>query len=168
MAKGLGNIMKQAQQMQAKIARVQQELELKEIEVTSGGGMVTARVNGKLQFMDIDMDAFYLDIRDNSKDNGIRLLVYYLSHHRRKVDEVMSECVPEIMTGIREIELQNYICPTDCPVISIMNKAWLVQKSKGNLYLLYLRGMPVQIVKRWKIQFGRILKCKKCWLKNMC
>ncbi len=64
MAKGLGNIMKQAQQMQAKIARVQQELETKEVEATAGGGMVTALVNGKQQLLDLKIEKDVVDPED--------------------------------------------------------------------------------------------------------
>lgn len=64
MAKGLGNIMKQAQQMQAKMARVQQELETKEVEATAGGGMVTARVNGKQQLLDLKIEKDVVDPED--------------------------------------------------------------------------------------------------------
>lgn len=64
MAKGLGNIMKQAQQMQAKMARVQQELETKEVEATAGGGMVTARVNGKQQLLDLKIEKAVVDPED--------------------------------------------------------------------------------------------------------
>jgi len=64
MAKGLGNIMKQAQQMQAKIARVQQELESKEVEATAGGGMVTARANGKQQLLELNIEKDVVDPED--------------------------------------------------------------------------------------------------------
>ena len=64
MAKGLGNIMKQAQQMQAKIARVQQELETKEVEASAGGGMVTARANGKQQVLDLKIEKDVVDPED--------------------------------------------------------------------------------------------------------
>ncbi|MDX2481741.1 MAG: YbaB/EbfC family nucleoid-associated protein [Desulfuromusa sp.] len=64
MAKGLGNIMKQAQQMQAKMARVQQELESKEVEATAGGGMVTARANGKQQLLDLKIEKDVVDPED--------------------------------------------------------------------------------------------------------
>ena len=64
MAKGLGNIMKQAQQMQAKIARVQQELETQEVEATAGGGMVTARANGKQQLLDLKIEKDVVDPED--------------------------------------------------------------------------------------------------------
>ena len=64
MAKGLGNIMKQAQQMQAKMARIQQELETKEVEATAGGGMVTARANGKQQLLDLKIEKDVVDPED--------------------------------------------------------------------------------------------------------
>lgn len=64
MAKGLGNIMKQAQQMQARIARVQQELESREIEATAGGGMVTARVNGKQELLGLSIEKDVVDPED--------------------------------------------------------------------------------------------------------
>jgi len=64
MAKGLGNIMKQAQQMQARIARIQQELETKEVEATAGGGMVTARVNGKQELLSLTIEKAVVDPED--------------------------------------------------------------------------------------------------------
>jgi len=64
MAKGLGNIMKQAQQMQAKMARVQQELEKKEVEATAGGGMVTAKVNGKQELLSLNIEKDVVDPED--------------------------------------------------------------------------------------------------------
>ena len=44
---GLGDMMKQFQQMQAKMEEIQAELELTEVEGTSGGGMVEVTLNGK-------------------------------------------------------------------------------------------------------------------------
>lgn len=64
MAKGLGNIMKQAQQMQQRIARVQQELEGREVEATAGGGMVTAVVSGKMQLIDLKIEKDVVDPED--------------------------------------------------------------------------------------------------------
>ena len=64
MAKGLGNIMKQAQQMQQKIARIQQELEGREVEATSGGGMVTAVVTGKMQLVSLKIEKDVVDPED--------------------------------------------------------------------------------------------------------
>jgi DNA-binding YbaB/EbfC family protein len=64
MAKGLGNVMKQAQQMQQKIARLQQELEGREVEAAAGGGMVTAIVNGKQQLVNLKIEKDVVDPDD--------------------------------------------------------------------------------------------------------
>ena len=50
------NIMKQAQKLQEKMAKVQAELASKTVEATSGGGMVTAVVNGKFELMAIRIE----------------------------------------------------------------------------------------------------------------
>lgn len=64
MAKGLGNIMKQAQLMQQKMARLQEELAEKTVEASSGGGIVTAVVNCKQQVLDLKIDPSAVDPDD--------------------------------------------------------------------------------------------------------
>ena len=56
MSKHLGNLMKQAQMLQDKMVKFQEELELKEYEGFAGGGMVKAVVNGKLMLLSIAID----------------------------------------------------------------------------------------------------------------
>jgi len=64
MSKGLGNIMKQAQLMQQKMARMQAELENREVEAASGGGMVTAVVNGKQKLISLKIEKSVVDPQD--------------------------------------------------------------------------------------------------------
>jgi DNA-binding YbaB/EbfC family protein len=56
MSKNIGNILKQAQKMQEKMAEIQNEAAAKTIEASSGGGMVTVTVNGKQEVMAIKID----------------------------------------------------------------------------------------------------------------
>ena len=42
---------RQAQKLQQQMAKAQEELDAREFEATSGGGMVTAKVNGKRQLL---------------------------------------------------------------------------------------------------------------------
>ena len=64
MAKGLGNIMKQAQQMQQKMGQMQQEMETQQVEATAGGGMVTAVVNGRQKLLSLKIDPQVVDADD--------------------------------------------------------------------------------------------------------
>ncbi len=61
---GMGNIMKQAQMMQKRMAQLQQELEARRIEASAGGGMVTAVVSGKQQLISLTIDPKAVDPDD--------------------------------------------------------------------------------------------------------
>mgnify|MGYP001468130324 CR=1 FL=1 len=61
---GLGNIMKQAQQMQRRMAELQKELEDRQVEASAGGGMVTAVVTGKQQLVSLTIDPSVVDPED--------------------------------------------------------------------------------------------------------
>ena len=54
--KGMGNMMKQAQQMKKKMQQIQEELSEMEIEGKSGGGMVKVIVNGKKDVKSININ----------------------------------------------------------------------------------------------------------------
>lgn len=64
MAKNLNNLMKQAQQMQQKMATLQKELETREMEFSSGGGMVKIKINGKQEILDFSLDKECVDPND--------------------------------------------------------------------------------------------------------
>ena len=62
--KGMGNMMKQAQQMQAKMMKMQEELGTKEVEATAGGGMIKVVANGKQQILSIAIEKEVVDPDD--------------------------------------------------------------------------------------------------------
>lgn len=62
--KGMGNMMKQAQKLQAKMAKLQDELGDKTVEATSGGGMVKVVANGKQQIVSIQIEKEVVDPDD--------------------------------------------------------------------------------------------------------
>ncbi len=62
--KNMNQLMKQAQQMQAKMTTLQKELEAREVEASSGGGMVKVKVNGKQELLDIKIDPECVDPND--------------------------------------------------------------------------------------------------------
>jgi DNA-binding YbaB/EbfC family protein len=60
----MANLMKQAQQFQTKMAKLQEELGEKTIEATAGGGMVTAVANGRQEILSIQIDPEVIDPED--------------------------------------------------------------------------------------------------------
>jgi len=62
--KGMGNMMKQAQKLQSKMMKLQEELGSKTIEASSGGGMVKVVANGKQQVVSIAIEKEVVDPED--------------------------------------------------------------------------------------------------------
>ena len=62
--KNMGNMMKQAQKLQAKMMKLQEELAEKTVEASSGGGMVRVVANGKQQIMGITIEKEVVDPED--------------------------------------------------------------------------------------------------------
>ncbi len=60
----MNNLMKQAQQMQAKLAMLQNELAEREVEASAGGGMVKVKVNGKQQLISVSINKDCVDPND--------------------------------------------------------------------------------------------------------
>jgi nucleoid-associated protein EbfC len=62
--KGLGKMMKQAQQLQSKMLKLQEELAEKTVETSSGGGMVKVVASGKQQLVSIQIEQEVVDPDD--------------------------------------------------------------------------------------------------------
>ncbi len=62
--KNMGNMMKQAQQLQAKMMKLQEELSEKTVETSSGGGMIRVIANGKQQVVSILIEKEVVDPED--------------------------------------------------------------------------------------------------------
>jgi DNA-binding YbaB/EbfC family protein len=60
----MGQLMKQAQQFQSKIAKLQEELGEQTVEASAGGGMVTVIANGKQEIVSIVIDQEVIDPDD--------------------------------------------------------------------------------------------------------
>ncbi|MFP4040853.1 MAG: YbaB/EbfC family nucleoid-associated protein [Desulfosudaceae bacterium] len=62
--KNMGNMMKQAQKLQSKMAKMQSELADKTVEGTAGGGMVRATANGSQQITALTIEKEVVDPED--------------------------------------------------------------------------------------------------------
>ena len=57
-------MMKQVQQMQADMAKAQEELKHETVDASAGGGMVTVKVSGELEILDLKIDPDAVDPED--------------------------------------------------------------------------------------------------------
>lgn len=62
--KGMGNMMKQAQKLQSKMLKMQEELAEKTVETSAGGGMISVVANGRQQLVSITIDKEVVDPDD--------------------------------------------------------------------------------------------------------
>lgn len=62
--KNLGNLMKQAQQMQAKMGEMQAKMAEMEVSGAAGGGMLQVTLNGKYELKKIKIDKSLVDPED--------------------------------------------------------------------------------------------------------
>jgi len=60
----MNQMLKQVQQMQAEMAKVQEELKTEVVEASAGGGMVTAKVTGALELRELAIDPEAVDPED--------------------------------------------------------------------------------------------------------
>ncbi|MFO7984137.1 MAG: YbaB/EbfC family nucleoid-associated protein [Desulfuromonadales bacterium] len=98
MAKGMGNIMKQAQQMQEKMAQMQEELAEKTVEASAGGGMVTAVVNGKQSLVSLNIEKDVVDPEDVEMLQDLVLAA--INEALKKSQEMMQEEMSKVTGGL--------------------------------------------------------------------
>ena len=94
-----GNIMKQAKKMQERMAALQQELEMKTVEVSSGGGMVSVVVNGKFELvtLKIEKDVVNADDVEMLQD----LVMAAVNEGIRKAQEMSAAEMAKITGGLK-------------------------------------------------------------------
>ncbi|WP_243372222.1 YbaB/EbfC family nucleoid-associated protein [Geotalea sp. SG265] len=98
MSKGLASIMKQAQMMQQKMGRLQEEAAQRTVEATAGGGAVTAVVNGKNQLLSLSIKKEAVDPEDVEMLQD--LVVAAVNEALTKVQSEMAEQMSKITGGI--------------------------------------------------------------------
>jgi DNA-binding YbaB/EbfC family protein len=94
----MGNILKQAQEMQSKMGKIQEEAATKLVEATAGGGMVTIEANGAMQITKITIDPEVLQAGDS--DMLQDLLVAATNEALRKAKELMAEEMKSLTGGM--------------------------------------------------------------------
>ncbi len=92
------NLMKQAQQMQAKLAKVREELKSREVEASAGGGMITAVVNGAQEILSVKIEREIVNPDDvEMLQDLVRAAV---NEALKKSREMMSEEMGKVTGGL--------------------------------------------------------------------
>ena len=95
-------LMKQAQKMQQQMEKAQEELDAKEYEATSGGGMVTCRINGKREIVSLSIKPEAVDPDDVEmlQDMIIAAVNEALRQGEEAREQTMSAMAPKGMGGM--------------------------------------------------------------------
>ena len=93
----LGNLMKQAQQVQADMARAQEELEQLEVQGQAGAGMVRLKMSCRHQVREIQIDDTLLN---EDKDMLEDILVAAFNDALRKVEKTVQEKYAGLTSGM--------------------------------------------------------------------
>lgn len=95
-------LMKQAQKMQQQMEKAQEELDAKEYEATSGGGMVTCRINGKREIISLSIKPEAVDPDDVEmlQDMIIAAVNEALRQDEEAREQTMSAMAPKGMGGM--------------------------------------------------------------------
>jgi DNA-binding YbaB/EbfC family protein len=94
----LSGLFRQAQQLQEKLATVQQELGSRTVEASAGGGMVSAVVNGKLEVVQVRIDPSLLESPD--ADMLQDLVVAAVNEAIRAAQKMMADEMGKLTGGL--------------------------------------------------------------------
>ncbi len=97
--KNIGQMMKQAQQVQERMAALQEELGAEEVAGVSGGGMVQVTLSGKGEARQVKIDPSLLDPAET--DVLEDLIVAAINDAKAKVERLAAERMAEITGGLQ-------------------------------------------------------------------
>ena len=94
---GMGNLMKQAQEMQEKMQRVQEEVARAEVQGEAGAGMVKVTMNGRHDVSNVDIDP---SVMEEDKELLEDLLAAAVNDAVRKVEANSKAKMEEVTQGM--------------------------------------------------------------------
>jgi len=97
--KGFGNLMKEAQKLQAQMEAMQAEAGKRKVEATAGGGMVTVEANGKQELTAIKIDREVINPDDAQMLEDLVLAA--CNEALRKSKEMMQAELGKLSAGLK-------------------------------------------------------------------
>lgn len=96
--RNLGNIVKQAQQMQERLEKLQEEMATIQVTGQSGGGMVEVTINGRQEVNKVRIDPKAVDLQDLEMLED--LIVAAINDAQRKIQEITKERTSQVTGGL--------------------------------------------------------------------
>ncbi len=96
--KNLGNMLKQAQQMQTRMAEMQARLEAESVEGAAGGGMVKLTLSGKGELRRVSIDPALMTADDREVLEDLLLAAH--ADAKQKVEAMMAEEMQKATAGM--------------------------------------------------------------------
>ena len=97
--KGFGNLMKEAQKLQAQLEAVREEVAKKKVEASEGGGMVTVEANGNQEIVSIKIDREVISPEDSQMLEDLVLAA--VNEALRKARELVAAEMGKLAGGLK-------------------------------------------------------------------
>lgn len=91
-------MVKQAQQMQARMAKLEEELAKEEFEVATGGGAVTVRMNGRQEVVKLTISEAAM--KEGDREMLEEMVMAAVNQAHQKASEVAKERIASITGGM--------------------------------------------------------------------
>lgn len=95
----ISDLFKQAQEMQSRLAEIQQQAAGKTVEASAGGGMVTVVVNGRLEIVSLHIEKQVIDSGDAEMLQD--LVIAAVNQGVRAAQQMMAEEMSKLTGGIK-------------------------------------------------------------------
>ena len=96
--KNMFDIMKQAQQLQSRMASMQQELEAAEVEGRAGGGMVSVVMSGNCEVKKVSVDPSLM--KEDEREILEDLIVAACADAKSKAEQLAAEKMKSVTGGL--------------------------------------------------------------------
>jgi nucleoid-associated protein EbfC len=96
---GMGNLLKQAQEMQARMAKIQEELGQRTVEGSAGGGMVQVTVNGQFNLVAVKIEPSVINASE--KEMLEDLILAAVNDGMRKARDLVSTEMGKLTGGLK-------------------------------------------------------------------
>jgi DNA-binding YbaB/EbfC family protein len=96
---GMGELLKQAQEMQGRIAKIQEELGQKTVEGSAGGGMVRVTVNGQFNLTAVKIETSVINAAEREMLEDLVLAA--ANDGMRKARDMVSTEMNKITGGFK-------------------------------------------------------------------